>query len=174
MAIELRTSTADETRAAGEALAGVLRAGDTAILTGELGAGKTTLVQGIARALGSDDPVASPTFTLIREYGGGRLHVVHVDVYRLDRIQEVVDLGLDELVDAGEAVLLVEWGDAVEELLPDDRLRMELSDAGPGRGRSADRRERCRSVLGRTVGAARTRRRPVEGRMIAVDPWRVA
>jgi tRNA threonylcarbamoyladenosine biosynthesis protein TsaE len=125
MRIELRTEDADRTRAVGEILAPLLQPRDTVILTGDLGAGKTTLVQGIARGLGVTDHVASPTFTLVREYSG-RLDVAHVDVYRLERVQDVVDLGLDEL-GGPDRVLLVEWGDAIEELLPADRLRVELT-----------------------------------------------
>jgi tRNA threonylcarbamoyladenosine biosynthesis protein TsaE len=125
MRVELRTGTADETRAVGAAFAELLRPRDAVILTGELGAGKTTLAQGIARGLGVTDRVVSPTFTLVREYHG-RLEVAHVDVYRLERIQDVMDLGLEELGD-GEAVLLVEWGDAVEEILPADHLAIELT-----------------------------------------------
>ena len=130
MRIELRTTTADDTRAVGVALAGLFRPRDAVALTGELGAGKTTLVQGIARGLGVTDQVVSPTFTLVREYRGTDLEVAHVDVYRLDRVQDVMDLGLDELGD-GEALLLVEWGDAVEALLPADHLTIELTTA-PG------------------------------------------
>jgi tRNA threonylcarbamoyladenosine biosynthesis protein TsaE len=129
MRVELRTATADDTRDLGEALSTQLRPRDVVILTGELGAGKTTLVQGIARGLKIAEQIVSPTFTLIKEYRG-TLDLGHVDVYRLDRIQEVVDLGLDELGD-GEAVLVVEWGDAVEDLLPPDRLRLELSVPDP-------------------------------------------
>jgi tRNA threonylcarbamoyladenosine biosynthesis protein TsaE len=125
MMLELRAATADDTRAVGEAFAGLLRPCDAVILTGELGAGKTTLVQGIARGLGVADRVASPTFTLVREYHG-RLEVAHVDVYRLERMQDVMDLGLEEL-GGGEAVLLVEWGDAVEEVLPADHVTIELT-----------------------------------------------
>ena len=128
MHIELRTAAADETRAAGEALASLLRARDAVALTGELAAGKTTMVQGIARGLGVTDQVVSPTFTLVREYRGTDLEIAHVDVYRLDRVQDVVDLGLDEFGD-GEALLLVEWGDAVEALLPADHLVVELTTA---------------------------------------------
>ena len=127
MRIELRAQTADDTRSVGEAFADLLRPRDAVILTGDLGAGKTTLVQGIARGLGVTDRVVSPTFTLVREYHG-RLEVAHVDVYRLERIQDVMDLGLEELGD-GEAVLLVEWGDAVEEVLPADHVTIELTGA---------------------------------------------
>jgi tRNA threonylcarbamoyladenosine biosynthesis protein TsaE len=125
MDTDIRTETADRTRDLGEALASLLRPRDTVMLTGDLGAGKTTLVQGIGRGLGVVDHVASPTFTLVREYSG-RLDVAHVDVYRLERVQDVVDLGLDEL-GGPDRVLIVEWGDAVEDLLPDDRLRVELT-----------------------------------------------
>jgi len=123
--LELRTPTAEDTREVGEALSASLRARDAVVLTGELGAGKTTFVQGVARGLGIEDQVSSPTFTLVKEYRG-ILDIAHVDVYRLERVQDVVDLGLDELGD-GEGVLLVEWGDAVEDLLPDQRLRVELT-----------------------------------------------
>lgn len=125
MVIDIETETADETRAVGEALASMLQPRDTVVLTGDLGAGKTTLVQGIGRGLGVEDHVASPTFTLVREYTG-RLDIAHVDVYRLERVQDVVDLALDELGDP-DRVLLIEWGDAVSDLLPEDRLRVELT-----------------------------------------------
>jgi tRNA threonylcarbamoyladenosine biosynthesis protein TsaE len=125
MRIELETATAERTRDVGTALASILEPRDTVILTGDLGAGKTTLVQGICRGLGVEDHVASPTFTLVKEYAG-RLDVAHVDVYRLERVQDVVDLGIDELGGPGR-VLLVEWGDAVQDLLPDERLRVELT-----------------------------------------------
>jgi tRNA threonylcarbamoyladenosine biosynthesis protein TsaE len=130
MRIELRTETADETREVGRTLAALLHPRDTIILTGDLGAGKTTLVQGIGQGLGVGEHISSPTFTLIREYAG-RLEVAHVDVYRLDRVQDVVDLGLDE-VGGPDRVLVVEWGDAVEDLLPGDRLRIELTAPPPG------------------------------------------
>jgi tRNA threonylcarbamoyladenosine biosynthesis protein TsaE len=125
MVIEIETETADRTREVGHALGTVLQPRDTVILTGDLGAGKTTLVQGIGLGLGVVDHVASPTFTLVREYTG-RLDVVHVDVYRLERVQDVVDLGLDEIGGPGR-VLVVEWGDAVRDLLPEDRLRVQLT-----------------------------------------------
>jgi tRNA threonylcarbamoyladenosine biosynthesis protein TsaE len=155
MRTELRTETADDTRAVGEAFAALLRPRDAVVLTGELGAGKTTLVQGVARGLDVPDHVASPTFVLVREYRG-RLDIAHVDVYRLDRIQDVVDLGLEELGD-GDAVLLVEWGDVIEELLPSDHITIELTagEAGevrrivlsPGGQTWVERWERVEQVL---------------------------
>jgi tRNA threonylcarbamoyladenosine biosynthesis protein TsaE len=135
MRIELATATAEQTREVGAALAALLQPRDTLVLTGDLGAGKTTLVQGIGRGLGVQDQVTSPTFTLVREYAG-RLDVAHVDVYRLDRVQDVVDLGLDEL-GGPDRVLVVEWGDAVQDLLPDDRLTVELTSSDDERRRLA-------------------------------------
>jgi len=126
MELAIRAATAEDTRDVGAALAGVLRPHDVVVLTGELGAGKTTFVQGIARGLGATEHVASPTFTLVREYVSGRVPVAHVDLYRLEREQDVIDLALDELED-GERVLLVEWGDPVAELLADERLRVEFA-----------------------------------------------
>ena len=124
MRITMLTTSAEETREVGEALASLLRMRDAVMLTGELGAGKTTFAQGVARGLGIEEQVSSPTFTLIKEYSGF-LDLAHVDVYRLDMVQDVVDLGLEEL-GGGDGVLLVEWGDTIEELLPDERLRVEL------------------------------------------------
>lgn len=133
MRMELRAETPEDTRAVGEAVASLLRPGDAVALTGELGAGKTTFVRGAARGLGFDGNVASPTFTLVREYQG-RLPVYHVDVYRLERVQDVLDLGLDEMIAEG-GVLFVEWGDAVEGLLPDDHLLVELTVPGEDEAR---------------------------------------
>lgn len=134
--MRLHAATADDTRAIGGALAPLLEPGDAVILTGELGAGKTTLVQGLVRALGADEHVASPTFTIVREYASGRLPIVHVDVYRLQRMQDVIDLALDDLQPGG--VLVVEWGDEIEELLPPERLRIELRSTDPT-GEAEDR-----------------------------------
>jgi tRNA threonylcarbamoyladenosine biosynthesis protein TsaE len=134
MRLDLRSREAGDTRAIGAELAPFLRRGDAIALTGELGAGKTTFAQGVAKGLGFDGAVVSPTFTLVREYRGGRLPVVHADVYRLDRVQDVLDLGLDEL--AEDAVLLVEWGDAVEGLLPPAHLIVELTMPGEGQERA--------------------------------------
>ena len=127
----LRSPSAEDTRALGTAVASVLRARDVLVLTGDLGAGKTTLTRGIAEGLGADEHVQSPTFTLVREYLTGRLPVAHVDVYRLRRVQDVVDLALEELEGRTDGVLIVEWGDAVQELLGDEQLRVELTAPDP-------------------------------------------
>ena len=162
MRIELETATAERTRDLGAALATLLQPRDTVLLTGDLGAGKTTLVQGVGRGLGVEDHVASPTFTLVKEYTG-RLDVAHVDVYRLERVQDVVDLGLDE-IGGPDRVLLVEWGDAVQDLLPEDRLRVELTTEPADDGRRIVITPQG-SIVGSPLGAARAGPRPV-------PPWR--
>jgi tRNA threonylcarbamoyladenosine biosynthesis protein TsaE len=120
--VRLRTASADATRALAAALAPLLDGGDVLVLAGDLGAGKTTFTQGLAVALGVTSPVTSPTFTLVHEYTG-RVPIVHIDVYRLEHLQEVHDLGFDELV-GGDAVAIVEWGDILGPLLPPDRLQL--------------------------------------------------
>ena len=123
--ILLRTGSADETRAFGEAMGRLFEPGDVVSLTGDLGAGKTTWVQGAARALEVRDAVLSPTFTLVREYRGAH-PVYHMDIYRLDHVQDVLDLGFEEMLDDG-GVVFVEWGDAIEGLLPESHLQVELA-----------------------------------------------
>jgi tRNA threonylcarbamoyladenosine biosynthesis protein TsaE len=130
MRTSLVAPTAQDTREIGGAIAAVVRPGDGIALTGELGAGKTTFVQGLARGLGYGGHVASPTFTLVREYRTDALTLVHADVYRLDRVQDAVDLGLSEMLEEG--VVVVEWGDAIESLLPPDHLVVELTVPGDG------------------------------------------
>jgi tRNA threonylcarbamoyladenosine biosynthesis protein TsaE len=124
-AIDILTRSPDDTRKAGAAVAELLVPGDVISLTGDLGAGKTAFVQGAGRALGVKDPVVSPTFVLVREYRG-EVPVHHLDVYRLDRIQEVLDLGFEDYLDSS-GVLFIEWGDAIDLLLPDDHLRVEIT-----------------------------------------------
>ena len=118
------TKSAEETRIVGAALAPMLLPGDVVSLSGDLGAGKTAFVQGVAAALGVQGRVTSPTFTIVHEYEG-RHRIVHVDVYRLESFQEVLDLGFEELLDP-EAVMLVEWGEAVAPLLPRRHLEVEI------------------------------------------------
>jgi len=121
--ITVLTHTAAATRAVGCALAPLLRAGDLVLLAGEMGAGKTELAKGIGDGLGIDDTVVSPTFTIAREYDAP-IPLVHVDVYRLNRVQEVIDLALEERDDA---VTVVEWGDAASSAFPAGRLEIGLA-----------------------------------------------
>jgi tRNA threonylcarbamoyladenosine biosynthesis protein TsaE len=119
------------THAVATAVASVLQPGDLVLLTGELGAGKTAFVQGLARALGVREPVTSPTFALLRSYpipSGPEL--LHADVYRLEQLSEVVDLGLPELLDDG-AIAVVEWGERAAAALLPDYLSVTLEPADP-------------------------------------------
>lgn len=122
--LSLRTTGAQDTRGLAAAVGSALRPGDVVSLTGELGAGKTCFVQGAARALGVTQRVTSPSFLLRRDYSG-QVPVMHMDVYRLERLQEVVDLGLEEAGD-GQRITFIEWGDAMSPLLPADHLEVEL------------------------------------------------
>lgn len=130
-------STADDTRAFGEGLASTLRAGDLVILTGGLGAGKTTLTQGLAAGLGVRGPITSPTFVIARVHpsleGGPAL--VHVDAYRLGGLAELDDLDLDTSLE--ESVTVVEWGHGLAEELSDDRLEILLEADAATESRSA-------------------------------------
>ncbi len=121
----LGTASAEGTMAVAASLAGLARAGDLVVLCGDLGAGKTAFTQGFGRALGVTTPVTSPTFTLANRYEGTDLTLNHLDVYRLDHIDEVRDLGLHELVDS-RSVTLVEWGDAIAGALPGGYLEVRI------------------------------------------------
>ena len=122
--LALLSGSPEETRSVGRAIATLVRPGDVVVVAGALGSGKTTFVQGLAQGLGVHDGVVSPTFTLAREYRG-RVRLVHVDVYRLDRAQELLDLGLEDLAD--DAVLAVEWGDVALAYLSPEHLEVRLA-----------------------------------------------
>ena len=114
----------DETISIGEEIARQLPSKAVVLLIGNLGAGKTTLAKGIVRGLGAApaDEVSSPTFTLIHEYSP---RVIHIDLYRLDRPEEIATLGLDEIFDR-EAVVLIEWGERFPDLMPSQRIEIRL------------------------------------------------
>lgn len=126
MKLELHTDSVDSTRALGAALAELARPGDLLLLSGDLGAGKTAFTQGFGRGLGIREQVTSPTFTLAREYDGGRLPLHHLDVYRLEQMDEVFDIGLPEMLDEGGATV-IEWGDAIVPALPSDYLELRFN-----------------------------------------------
>ncbi len=115
----------DETIAIGQEIARELPSKATVLLIGNLGAGKTTLSKGIVQGLGAAtaDDVSSPTFTLIHEYSP---RVIHIDLYRLDRPEELATLGLDEIFDR-DAVVLIEWGERFPDLMPADRIEVRFA-----------------------------------------------
>jgi tRNA threonylcarbamoyladenosine biosynthesis protein TsaE len=122
------TKTEDETAALGRELASTLSAGDVLLLYGDLGAGKTAFVRGLAEGLGVDrGEVSSPTFTLIQEYRGGRLPLFHVDLYRIEDPREFDELGLDEIAEDG--VLAIEWADKMP-TPPSNATRVAIEHAG--------------------------------------------
>ncbi|HEX7355142.1 MAG TPA: tRNA (adenosine(37)-N6)-threonylcarbamoyltransferase complex ATPase subunit type 1 TsaE [Mycobacteriales bacterium] len=138
-------------RRLGERLAAVLRAGDLVLLSGPLGAGKTTLAQGIGAGLGVAERILSPTFVLAREHDGGRLPLVHVDAYRLGSLAELDDLDLD--TPAETAVTLVEWGEGLAEPLADGHLEVRID-------RADEPLDETRTVVLRPVGRAWADRAP--------------
>ena len=123
----LTTRSELETAAAGRDLAPLLSAGSVVLLIGDLGAGKTAFVRGLAEGVGIPaDDVSSPTFTLMHEYRGGRLPLFHVDLYRLNDAREVEDLGLEEV--AARGVLAIEWAEKLREV-PDGAIGVRITHA---------------------------------------------
>jgi tRNA threonylcarbamoyladenosine biosynthesis protein TsaE len=157
--VRYATASLDETRTLAAAIAGLARPGDLVLLAGEMGVGKTAFAQGFAAGLGVTEQVTSPTFTLVRHYEG-RMPLHHLDVYRLERLSEIVDLGLPELLD-GPGVCVIEWGDVVAGSLPGDFLEVRL-----GFGEHDDER----SVELRVVGPSWAARQRVLAE--ALEAWR--
>ena len=152
-----RTTSVDATRGLAAAVAALARPGDLLLLVGDLGAGKTAFAQGFAGALGIDEPVTSPTFTLARSYKG-RLVLNHLDVYRLENVAEAEELGLGELIEDG--VTLIEWGDTIAPVLPADYLEVHLT-----YGDDDDERDVAMRIVGPTWSA---RQRSLDE---ALGPW---
>ena len=119
----IELSGLDKTEELAKIIGEVALPGDNLVLTGDLGAGKTTLTKGIARGLGIEQMIKSPTYTIIREYDQGRLPIYHMDIYRV--AASGADLGLDEYFE-GEGLSVIEWGNLLEEALPEDYLELIL------------------------------------------------
>ena len=128
------TRSPEETEALGARLAGALEPGAVVAFTGDLGAGKTAFVRGLARGLDVRDRVTSPTFTVVNEYEGGRLPLFHFDLYRLGCADELFDIGWEDYLARG-GVCAVEWSERMEELLEPGTIRVDLR-----RGEDEDRR----------------------------------
>jgi tRNA threonylcarbamoyladenosine biosynthesis protein TsaE len=131
--ISIKTKSADDTKDFAAALSQAMLKGDLVVLVGQIGAGKTTFAQGFGHGLGVSEPITSPTFVLMRSYEAP-LALHHVDIYRLDHLQEVIEIGLLELLDEG-GVALMEWGDLAAPVLPHDYLEItiELDDVPDAR-----------------------------------------
>lgn len=151
-ATALRTRTREETEGLGERIGRAALPGDVIALWGELGAGKTTLVRGLARGLGIDErEVTSPTFVIVHEHEGGRVPLFHVDLYRLGPA-DVGSTGWDEGLAAG-GVTAIEWPDRVADRLPADRLDLRLAAEGPEREIVVEPRgERARRLRAEAFG----------------------
>jgi len=127
--LTLRVTSLEGTHAVAGALAGLCRSGDIILLAGEMGAGKTAFAQGFGRALGVTEPITSPTFTLVHSYDTGNVTLHHADLYRLEQLAEVTELGLGELAEY-HGIVLVEWGDVAESTFGEHLLvRLDLVDA---------------------------------------------
>lgn len=127
------SSTVEQTREWGKQLGARLRGGDVVTLIGDLGAGKTAFAQGVGQALDVNGPMTSPTFTLIHEYvaqlTGTRVRLIHMDLYRLQRPEEVEVIGVEDAF-VEDAVCLIEWPEIAEDYLPEDRLEVEIIGSG--------------------------------------------
>jgi tRNA threonylcarbamoyladenosine biosynthesis protein TsaE len=133
MTHEFHTNDADETIALGTQLAPLLKMASVVLLRGDLGAGKTTLVKGIAEAFGAAerDDVNSPTFTLVHEYRGSDVTIFHIDLYRIETERELATLGLDELACENGNMLLIEWGEKFPRLVRERDAEIAIERTGP-------------------------------------------
>ena len=119
----IETNSPEETFRVGKELGEKAYAGQVFTLTGDLGVGKTVFTQGLAKGLGIEEPVNSPTFTIVQEYDGGRVPFYHFDVYRIGDVEEMEEVGFDDYV-MGEGVSLIEWADLISEILPEKRTEI--------------------------------------------------
>ncbi|MBR0295192.1 MAG: tRNA (adenosine(37)-N6)-threonylcarbamoyltransferase complex ATPase subunit type 1 TsaE [Bacilli bacterium] len=120
----LITNSEEETMRLGERLASILPSGSTLLLTGDLGAGKTTLVRGIARGLNIKEVVQSPTFNIMKIYLKGNRPLIHIDAYRLADFD--TDIGLDEYIGYETGITVIEWPEFIQKLLPDDAINVTI------------------------------------------------
>ena len=139
------TTSAKETRALGVRLATSLRPGDVLLLFGDMGAGKSELTRGIASGLGIDGPVSSPSFTILQVYEDGRVPLYHFDWYRMESVEELYELGMEEYL-GGDGIAVVEWPTRCPEAVPESYLEITFTPLG----------ENTREITWRSVGNFRT------------------
>lgn len=125
MKMKFHTTTEDQTIALGEKIGSLLKGGEVLAMRGTLGAGKTTITKGIAKSLGIDETITSPTFCLISEYSGKKLDLYHMDVYRLEGAEDFENLGTDEML-YGNGVSIIEWSEKISSVLPKKSITIEL------------------------------------------------
>lgn len=130
---QVTTESSSETERLGELIGAWLRPGDVVLLHGDLGAGKTTLTKGIARALGVQDTVSSPSFALVNEYALPGFRLFHLDLYRLNDPTDLESIGFAELTSTEDGIAIVEWPERASAMLPDRYLLVEITYAGEGR-----------------------------------------
>ena len=129
--VKIYLENEEKTREIGSKLGELLTPKSVICLIGDLGAGKTTMTQSLARALGVDDYITSPTFTIVNQYEG-KMPLYHFDVYRIGSSEEMYDIGFDEYID-GEGVCIIEWANLIEDILPDEYLYIEMNYKETGR-----------------------------------------
>lgn len=157
--VVVRTRSSDETRSLGERVGRLVRPGEVLLLQGNLGTGKTTFVQGLARGLEIPRDMRSPTFTMVHPHEGGRYPLLHIDLYRCENPGDVRDLGLEDLIEP-PWVIAIEWGEKAFPLVPDDYLEIEFT--------WDDVEEDTRTVAMRPFGRWRERMRDLGD---AVQDW---
>lgn len=121
----IETNSPQETKKLGKKMAERAKPGDVFTLVGDLGVGKTVFTQGIAEGLGIDEPVNSPTFTIVQEYESGRIPFYHFDVYRIGDPEEMDEIGFDDYI-YGDGLCLIEWADLIEDILPEKRVAIRI------------------------------------------------
>ena len=122
--MEFESNSYEETQKIAEKFSKTLKAGDVLCMYGDLGVGKTAFVQGLAKGLGIDVPITSPTFTIVNEYSG-RLPLYHFDVYRIGDVEEMDEIGYEDCF-YGEGVCLIEWSTLIQEILPEDAIHITI------------------------------------------------
>ena len=123
--MEFESNSYEETQKFAEEFSKTLKAGDVLCMYGDLGVGKTVFTQGFAKGLGIEEPINSPTFTIVQEYHEGRLPLYHFDVYRIADVSEMDEIGYEEYF-FSDGVCLIEWGTLIEELLPDSTITITI------------------------------------------------
>lgn len=128
--MEVICENLDDTKKLATSFAKILNGGEVITLTGDLGAGKTTFTQSLAKAIGVREPVTSPTFTLMNQYNGKKLKLYHFDMYRIENIDEILEVGLTEFFGNKDAVCIIEWAENIQKLLPKNLIKIKINKLG--------------------------------------------